>query len=82
MSSATLEVWEQIQKLSKREQEELRYRLIREAWPESSESPDFFIAPVPMAPPGYFENIDTREEIAEENEFARHSGIEVPADLE
>ena len=37
MSTATLQVWEQIQKLSSEEQEELRDRLIRESLPDYGE---------------------------------------------
>ena len=35
-----------------------------------------------MPPPGYFDGCDTPEEIREQNEFAKHSVISVPHDLE
>lgn len=35
-----------------------------------------------VAPPGYFDGCDTPEEISEQNEFAKHSVIAVPHDLE
>jgi hypothetical protein len=40
------------------------------------------LSPIPLRPPGYFENCYTRDEILQENRLAEASVIEKPADLE
>ena len=77
MSKTVLRIWEEYRQLSAEDRREF-FDLLR----DDPETRDDFIEPVPLAPPGHFANIDTPEEIAEQNEFGRHSGIEVPADLE
>lgn len=40
------------------------------------------IDPIPMRPPGYFSNMDTKAEIAEFNELAKASSKAAPRDIE
>jgi hypothetical protein len=40
------------------------------------------ISPIPLRPPGFFENCYTKEEIRQENRLAEASFVEKPADLE
>jgi hypothetical protein len=40
------------------------------------------IDPIPIRPPGYFANCNSKEEIQEQNRLAKASVIRAPADLE
>jgi hypothetical protein len=40
------------------------------------------IDPIPIRPPGYFENCSSRAEIQEENRLAKASVVRAPKDLE
>ena len=40
------------------------------------------IDPIPIRPPGYFANCYTKEEVQEQNRFAKASVVRAPADLE
>jgi hypothetical protein len=40
------------------------------------------IDPIPLRPPGYFANVYSKAEIAEENRFAKASVIRPPKDIE
>ena len=77
MSSAVLRLWKEYQHLSEEDRHAF-FSLVR----EEPEKPSDFLEPRQMAPEGRFAGIDTPEEIAEQNEFAKHSVIEVPHDLE
>ena len=73
MSTAAVELWEQIVRLAPDDRAELISRLVRSdtgtGWPDT-------------APAGAFAGMDTREEIAELNALARSSTIKLPPDLE
>src|SRR5437870_12516243 len=40
------------------------------------------IDPIPLRPPGYFANRDSKKEIQQENRLAKASTVRAPADLE
>ena len=77
MSTAVLRVWEEYQHLSPEDRREF-FDLLR----EEPDKPYDFIEPIPMRPPGFFDNIYTPEEIELENRLAKSCGVEPPGDLE
>lgn len=77
MSTTFLRLWEEYRHLSAEDRREF-FDLLRSEPDKLWE----FIEPTPMRPPGYFDGIDTPEEIAEENKLAKHSVADVPHNLD